>query len=167
MSHNRVQHILGKTYPIWTKDENTLKKINLSLENYLSTFPPQHHKAVTRLRIGADKLAIERGRYMRPPNTFRKQNMYSPIEDECHFILECKAYVIQQNCFQNKSTMNANKLNNLSINYKCAYLMGDRGQITHSLYVILLYWECGAVRILYMYKRNKSRRVNKIIIWHY
>ncbi len=71
-------------------------KIRLIFEDYLNTIEPmQHKKAMTRFRVSAHGLAIERGRYTRPPTPLEQRicNVIvcpnKPIEDEFHFLMEC------------------------------------------------------------------------------
>jgi hypothetical protein len=50
-----------------------------------------HRKAMTKLRIGAHDLAIERGRYkgMRQEERICAQCSSNEVEDEMHFITSC------------------------------------------------------------------------------
>lgn len=77
----------------------TLKK-EFCYESYLSVTNYNHRVALTRLRISAHKLFIERGRYSRPNIdrsdrfcTFCKFNLgIHEIEDELHALIHCPLY---------------------------------------------------------------------------
>ena len=79
---------------------NSLKK-EFGLENYLNLVKcPDARKSLTRLRISAHNLYIERGRYETPlvPRAERwcvycKLNLgIDTIEDECHVLTQCPLY---------------------------------------------------------------------------
>ena len=84
---------------------NTLK-YEFGRENYLEIKKYDHRSSITRLRISAHDLEIERGRYKRDPTTKLKLprdkrlcvyckevlNIES-IEDELHAITDCPLYI--------------------------------------------------------------------------
>jgi hypothetical protein len=64
------------------------------MENYLSLLPLEQRKSLSRFRISAHNLAIERGRYARPPTPI--ENRTCPqcpdkVEDELHVLTECSS----------------------------------------------------------------------------
>ena len=64
-------------------------------EDYLSLTNSKYRKALTRLRISAHTLAVERGRYTRPPTQLQDRTCpHCPdkVEDEIHFLLKCPKY---------------------------------------------------------------------------
>ena len=73
-----------------------LFKSSFSLEDYLTEISNQHHrKALTRFRISAHKLQIERGRYTVPFTPANERfciHCKDKIEDEYHFLMECSLY---------------------------------------------------------------------------
>ena len=70
-----------------------LVKSRLCLEDYLSIPNIKHRNALTRLRISAHNLPIERGRYLRPPTPVNERLCTKCndgcIGDEFHFLMEC------------------------------------------------------------------------------
>ncbi len=72
-------------------------KERFNLEAYLTSIKNQKHRcAMAKLRISAHNLAIERGRYARPPIPPEQRVCTfcpnEPIEDEMHFLTTCKKY---------------------------------------------------------------------------
>jgi hypothetical protein len=71
-------------------------KSNFGLEDYLAINNEKHRKAMTRFRISAHTLAIERGQYTTPPtphtNRICKPCSDNKVEDEFHFLMECSNY---------------------------------------------------------------------------
>ena len=71
-----------------------LFKRSFNIENYLAVLPFEKRRMLTKLRISYHQLAIEKGRYKNIPVDQRfcdtcKENV---VEDELHFLLECKMY---------------------------------------------------------------------------
>ena len=58
-------------------------------------------QALSKFRISAHKLEIERGRYTVPKtpvcSRIRKQCNIGMVEDEIHFLLECPKYSVERN----------------------------------------------------------------------
>ncbi len=72
-------------------------KERFNLKAYLTSIKNQKHRcAMAKLRISAHNLAIERGRYARPPIPPEQRVCTfcpnEPIEDEMHFSTTCKKY---------------------------------------------------------------------------
>ena len=68
-------------------------KTSFVMEDYLTIKNVAHRKAMTKLRISAHSLAIERGRYTTPSTPIESRICpHCPdnvIEDELHFIMQC------------------------------------------------------------------------------
>lgn len=101
ITRNSIKFYLSAEFnTFWTKkiqDEPKMRtyikfKSKFVLEEYLCLVPFKQRRALTRLRISAHQLAIERGRYTRPPTAVEGRTCeYCPskIEDEMHVMLEC------------------------------------------------------------------------------
>ena len=78
-------------------------------ESYLNMSNEDHRKSLTRLRISAHRLAIERGRYTVPftPADKRLCKLCNndEVEDEFHFLMSCSHYK------QLRTSLNENILN--------------------------------------------------------
>ena len=85
-------------------------KFHFLKEDYLEIPNAKHRKAMTRLRISAHRLAIERGRYNNTPLEKRLGLTCDGevVEDEYHFLVKCSKYETQR-----KSLFEAT-------NYRCA-----------------------------------------------
>ena len=72
-------------------------KQNWSLGQYLELVNvQQHRKALCKLIVSSHRLRIETGRWERPPvpREMRQCDIcHQGVEDECHFVLVCPAYV--------------------------------------------------------------------------
>ena len=100
----QIQHILRTLYidhwQMHIKTESKMRtyikfKSNFQYEKYLDDLTRQHRTSFTRFRISAHNLAIERGRYERPPIPAELRLCpYCPlsVQDEYHFLLECSEY---------------------------------------------------------------------------
>ena len=90
-------------------------KSKFGLEDYLAINNEKHRKAMTRFRISAHTLAIERGRYTTPPtpHTDRicKHCSDNKVEDEFHFLMACTNYNPQR-----KELLD--RLDNLCLNFQ-------------------------------------------------
>ena len=71
-------------------------KSHFQVEDYIHIKEPKLRKAMTRLRISAHNLFIERGRYTRPPIPADQRICAtcpgSKVEDEIHFMTECSVH---------------------------------------------------------------------------
>lgn len=79
----------------------------LQYENYLNEIHiGTHRRALTRLRTSSHSLQIETGRYTRPKMAVedRKCTCSEVVEDECHFLTECKLYTKEREILFNKVT---------------------------------------------------------------
>jgi len=142
MSRRLIKQNLTTEYKtFWTKQIKyeakmrtyIIYKQSFALEDYLCTLPQSHQKAFTRFRISAHNLAIERGRYTRPPTPL--ENRICPhcpqkIEDEHHFLLDCTAHQTQRDALLEQIYNVAPQVKNLDDNHKFIYMMSAGGQIT-------------------------------------
>ncbi len=111
-----------------------LFKTHFSMENYLILVRNDHCKAMAKFRISAHNLAIERGRYARPPTpvndricSFCSGNV---IEDEYHFLMTCKKTDSERNTLFNSINAIGKNFNSLSDTDKFIFMMTseDRGE---------------------------------------
>lgn len=116
-------------------------KEDFCLENYILSEKFDKRKHFTKLRISAHKLAVENGRHKRPiiPLEERKCNFCksSPVEDEFHFILNCKTYEALRS--QMFSTLEFISLNNLNPEEQFITLMNYNGGDTEVCKEIINY----------------------------
>ena len=75
-------------------------KSKFIFEDYLSISNEDDRKALTRLRVSAHTLAIERGRYTTPPTPVEARTCShcpdNQVENEMHFIMKCSKYMQQR-----------------------------------------------------------------------
>jgi hypothetical protein len=72
---------------------NKITDNNYKIEYYLlKTTNAQHRKALSKLRISAHDLNIERGRYANIPRQERICSKCQVLEDEIHFLDSCSLY---------------------------------------------------------------------------
>ena len=83
-----------------------LFKTNFELEAYLCNIQNTAHRtALTRLRVGSHRLAIELGRYHKPkplPIKERLCDLCNVVEDEYHFLCICPKYIAQRQEMEKK-----------------------------------------------------------------
>ena len=84
------------------------------LEPYLLVIKNiNHRKALSRLRTSTHNLEIERGRYINLPRNERKCTTCDKVEDELHFLNDCKKLESLRNQFlikiKNKDNVSDNK----------------------------------------------------------
>ncbi len=97
-----------------------------------------HCKAMTKFRISAHNLAIERGRYTRPPTpvndricSFCSGNV---IEDEFHFLMTCKKTDRERNTlFNSIHAIICKNFNSLSDTDKFIFMMSSEGEIAKNV----------------------------------
>ena len=107
-------------------------KRSLGFEEYLNLKNEQHRKAMARFRISAHSLAIERGRYTRPPTPVDKQTCkHCPdfVEDEYHFLIHCSKYEIARNKLFCEITQNCRLFPHLNNYEKFIYMMSAEDKI--------------------------------------
>ena len=65
---------------------------------------PSHRIALTRLLCSSHRLRVETGRWLRPkiPRNNRKCTICNKIDDEFHFLLECKLHIVNRTKFIKK-----------------------------------------------------------------
>jgi hypothetical protein len=106
-SKNRLKHALAKQLEsryikFWQQKKITYSKLefynkitnnNYNIEYYLLNINNIHHRqALSRLRISAHDLNIERGRYANIPRAERLCKVCHVLEDEVHFLDTCTIY---------------------------------------------------------------------------
>ena len=79
---------------------------NFNFQTYLNNINMKKFcQALTKIRVSSHRLAVETGRWNKPvkqPFNERKCMVCSVIEDEFHFVLECKQFVeLRKQIFQN------------------------------------------------------------------
>jgi len=97
----------GKNHKNKLRTYRTIKN-NFAFENYLSIVKnPYHRSALTKLRISAHVLEIERGRHKNMDIEKRICPVcdQKEIEDEKHFLLKCKLYKDERECFFNDANI--------------------------------------------------------------
>ncbi len=104
-----------------------LYKHTFGREDYLCIKNEKHRTALTKFRISAHTLAIERGRYTRPPtpveNRICKQCTDKKVEDEHHFLLECTKYQTQRDILFQIVSTKCKLFETLSTENKFIYLL--------------------------------------------
>ena len=107
MSQVYQEHWENLMYSFSTDPDSKLRsyarfKKCFKMENYVLQFPQYIRRNLTKLRISAHSLAIETGRYTRPqklPIDRRTCFHCDRVEDEFHFIFDCKLYSTERNNF--------------------------------------------------------------------
>ena len=100
-------------------------KENMKLEMYLTHPKRKERVAMTKLRISDHKLMIEVGRHIHPtvPREDRRCHMCTTeVENEQHFMTDCKLYGSQSN-FWNQVTSKFPQTTNLSKENKFIFIM--------------------------------------------
>ncbi len=95
-------------------------KSKLELETYLiSEYQKIGRYIYTSIRTGSNSLRIETGRRKRPKEALKDRVctacMNGEIEDEKHFVLDCKAYTTLRNNMTDKIRTNSRNLYNLDL----------------------------------------------------
>ena len=109
-------------------------------ENYLNILTSDLQKSLTRFRISAHNLAIERGRYSRPPVPPELRicpNCVSGIQDEYHFLLECSEYHEAREQLLSKIIQVCPNFNMLSRENKLVYLLSAEGTILKEIAIFV------------------------------
>ena len=100
-------------------------KMNMSFEAYLSHPKRKERVAMTKLRISDHKLMVEKGRHFNPiiPRENRKCHMCTTeVENEVHFLTDCKMYGSQSN-FWNQVTTKFPQTANLRKEDKLTFIL--------------------------------------------
>ena len=118
----------------------TYRKIkqNFCYENYLDDVRNRDDRsAVTKLRISAHKLFIERGRYIRPPLDRNERicshcliNKKAHIEDEFHALIVCPKYCEKRKVIFNSVECICPNFKDLDDYEKFIFIMSAEGQIS-------------------------------------
>jgi len=126
--------IEGQYRNMWSqkiKLENKMRtynkfKTSFIHEDYLSIKNEQHRKAMTKFRISAHSLAIEKGRYTTTPTAVENRICkYCPeyIEDEYHFLMDCSKYKLERDKLCNTIEGVCTQFKNLCNHEKFIYML--------------------------------------------
>ena len=110
-------------------------KHHLKYEKYLNILNRDSAKALTKLRVSAHNLAIERGRYTRPPTPRDERKCpHCPddIQDEKHFLLSCTRYDHDRQTLFNSVITHSPAFASLSLNDKFLYILNAEGNTIHN-----------------------------------
>jgi len=115
----------------------TTFKNDFVYESYLNMSNESQRKSLTRFRISAHRLAIERGRYTTPPTPAEKRLCkyctMQTVEDEYHFLMTCGNYDQLRSDLTSKVLNSCEKFNLLTEQDQFIYMMSAEEQI--SVYV--------------------------------
>ena len=137
---DNINHNKLRTY-------STFKK-NFSLEPYLGLVQNRSQRMhITRLRISAHNLNIERGRYKGLAIVHRVckycQNEMN-IDDELHFLNKCKTFLTSRNCFYGKFSSIDPTFRNLTENQKFIRILNPKSpqetKLTNKFIKIMFDW---------------------------
>ena len=101
-------------------------------EDYLSLKQECHRKALTRFRISAHTLAIERGRYTTPKTPVEQRickHCPDKVEDEMHFLMECSKYNEKRKILFDEITKRCNNFIHLDNRGRLIYMLSAGGEI--------------------------------------
>ncbi len=88
-------------------------KTHFQKEDYLNLLDLHLRTAMTRLRISAHNLLIQRGRYSRPPLAVEERTYpvcaNGQVEDERNFVTACAKCESERNKLYNKLSINLSK----------------------------------------------------------
>ncbi len=113
-------------------------KTNFGIEDYLvNTKDYKQRKSLTKLRISAHTLAIERGRYSRPPIPANQRKCTAcsdnSIEDEYHFLAICKKYEIHRKRLYEEISKLCKHFNDLGNWDKFIFMLTADGDISRAV----------------------------------
>ena len=116
------------------RTHNTFKH-NFEYEQYLNMTNEEHRKSLTRLRISAHRLAIERGRYTKPQTPAEKRLCKfcsgKSIEDEYHFLMSCNYYHETRASLIMNITRECKNFANLKESEQFIYMMSSGQEIAN------------------------------------
>ena len=101
-------------------------KSEFKLEPYLSLVKhTKYRTALCKLRASSHTLEIERGRYTRPktPVECRSCNVCHVIEDELHFLVDCKMHESERNILFNRISISYSKFTSFNRIEKFKFLL--------------------------------------------
>jgi hypothetical protein len=97
-----------------------------TIKDYLLFGNYSQRKLLTKFRISAHDLEIEKGRYIGLKVHDRKCKLCKiDIEDECHFLLQCPKLEIERKEFLELISKEYNNFNSLDVNNKFIWLMSS------------------------------------------
>ena len=101
-------------------------------EDYLSLKQECHRKALTRFRISAHTLAIERGRYTTPKTPVEQRicrHCPDRVEDEMHFLTECGKFINKREILFGEITKRCHNFTHLNNKERFEYMLSAGGEI--------------------------------------
>ena len=99
-------------------------KMMFAPEAYLSIIPSfEVRKELCKFRVSNHKLKIETGRHNNVPLKNRLCNECNVIEDEEHFLINCRIFIEKRETLYNTVTKTCCNFNNLSSENKMIYLL--------------------------------------------
>ena len=107
-------------------------KTNICHEEYLNQLPFfKSRQSLTKLRISAHTLEIERGRYKRPiiPRENRLCNVCNIVDNEVHFLLHCKIHVEIRKNLISEVIDSCKHFVHLSDIDKVSFLLNSEGEV--------------------------------------
>ncbi len=127
-------------------------KTHFQKEDYLNLTDRHLRTAMTRLRISAHNLLIERGRYIRPPLAVEERTCpvcaNGQVEDELHFMTQCTKYESDRNKLYSDITNICPNFEYLSPKEKFTYMLTADGSIVRHVAKFIgknLPWTCVGV----------------------
>lgn len=127
-----------------------LFKSNFSLEKYIILVKnSSHRKSLTRLRISAHDLEIERGRYKgkTPAERLCNQCSTNEIEDEIHFMTSCEKYSKHREIFYEKINKECKNFQNLNNTNKFIWLLSNEDSKVCNLVAEYVH-DCFSLRVM-------------------
>ena len=127
---------MGEGSKIYNGGKYRTFKHHFSYEKYLDTLNRNYARALTRLRISAHNLAIERGRYTRPytpPDERICPHCPNNIQDEQHFLLVCSKYNNDRQILFDAIKDTCPMFANLSTSGMFIYMLNAEGRIINDV----------------------------------
>ena len=121
-----------------------LFKSNFELEAYLCNIQNTAHRtALTRLRVGSHRLAIELGRYHKPkplPIKERLCDLCNVVEDEYHFLCICPKYIAQRQEMEKKLVAIYPEYSQMNCEQKFVFLLQSNNIYINKLVAVFVYY---------------------------
>ena len=117
---------------------------NFELEAYLCNIQNTAHRtALTRLRVGSHRLAIELGRYHKPkplPIKERLCDLCNIVEDEYHFLCICPKYIAQRQEMEKKLVAIYPEYSQMNCEQKFVFLLQSNNIYINKLVAVFVYY---------------------------
>jgi hypothetical protein len=114
----------------------SLYKRNFELEPYLSSIKNHQHRiAYTKLRASSHTLEIEKGRYRKPKVDIKNRlcPLCNIVEDEFHFVMECKLYENERKYLLSYLSQNISNFDNMTKHQKFVSIMSTKNTYCHPI----------------------------------